>query len=125
MEGWGLQRRRLASGGRASRSRAWSVQRERSCDDLACRLVRTDHDSSGGDLAVDELQRAGDGAVREQAFARPDDEGEDPQAVQVDKVVAQERLDQIPAAMHLQLWPICLLECRGTLGCVSLDQDGV
>ena len=36
--------------------RARSVQRERSRDDLACRLVRTHHDSSSGDLAVDELQ---------------------------------------------------------------------
>src|SRR6266496_1593355 len=83
-----------------------SVQRERSCDDLACRLVGADHDSGGGDLAVDELEPGGDGAVGEQAFARPDDEREDPQAVLVDQVVAQQRLDQVPAAMHLQLWPI-------------------
>src|SRR3989449_3858267 len=91
------------------RFRARSFQRERSCDDLACRLVRTDHDSSSGDLAVDELQPGGDGAFREQAFARPDDDGEDPQAVLVDKVVAQERLDQVPAAMHLQLCPSSFL----------------
>src|SRR2546430_5873265 len=105
------------------RFRARSFQRERSCDDLAGWLVRTDHDSSGGDLAVDELQPGGDGAVREQAFARPDDEGEDPQAVLIDEVVAQERLDQVAAAVHLQLWPILLLERRDALGRVSLDQD--
>src|SRR6266542_475466 len=32
---------------------------ERSCDDLARRLVRADHDASGGDLAFDELQPGG------------------------------------------------------------------
>ena len=59
-------------------------QRERSCDDLACRLVRSDRDSSRGDLAVYELQPGGNGAFREQAFAGPDDEREDPKAVLVD-----------------------------------------
>src|SRR5829696_976174 len=104
------------------RVRAPSVQRERSCDDLACRRVRTDNDSSGGDLAVEEPQPGGDGAFREQAFTRPDDEGEDPQAALIDEVVAQQRLDQVPAAMHLQLRTIFLLECRDALGRVSLYQ---
>src|SRR5215207_8680417 len=85
--------------------RARSVQRERARDDPACRLVRTHHDPGGGDPAVEELQPGGDGAFREQALARADDEGEDPQAVLVDEAVAQQRLDRVPAAMHLQLWP--------------------
>src|SRR2546426_1702090 len=83
---------RAASTSRSTRSPprfgARSVQRERSRDDLACRLVRTDHHSGGGDLAVDELEPDGDRAVREQAFARPYDEGEDPQAGLIDEVVA-------------------------------------
>src|SRR5947207_11006116 len=98
---------------------ARSVRRERSCDDLACRLVRADHDPGGGDRAVDELQRGGDGAVREQALARPDDEGEDPQTLLVDEAVAHERLDQVPAAMHLEPWPILLLERGDPFGRVS------
>src|SRR3712207_8111825 len=57
-------------------------------------LVRTDHDSRGGDLTVDELQPGGDGAFREQAFARPDDDREDQQTALVDEAVAHERLDR-------------------------------
>jgi hypothetical protein len=74
-------------------------------------------------LFVDELQPGRDRAVREQAFARPDDQGEDPEAELVDEVVAQERLDQVPAAVHLQLRPIFLLERGDPFGRVSLDQD--
>jgi hypothetical protein len=48
------------------------------------------------------LQPRADGAFREQALARPDHEREDPQTILVDEVVAHERLDQVPAAMHLQ-----------------------
>src|SRR5215470_18693072 len=104
--------RRTASAVRcvAPRCGARSVLRERSRDDLAGRLVCTDDDSCGGDLAVDELQPGGDGASREQAFARPDDEGKHPQAVLVDEARAQQRLDQVPAAVHLQLWPVFPLE---------------
>ena len=111
------------SGSRGRRAR--SVERERSGDDLAGRLVRTDHDARGRDGAVDELQTGGDGAVREQALARPKDEGEDPQLVLVDKVVAQERLDQVPAAMDLQVGPVSLLERGDAFGRVSLDQDRI
>ena len=71
------------------------------------------------------VRAAGDGAVREQALARPEDEGEDPEAVLVDQVVAQERLDQVPTAVHLQLRPIFLLQRRDGFGRVSLDQDGL
>ena len=55
--------------------RGRSVQRERSGDDLACRLVGADHDSSSGERAVDEPQPRGNGALREQSFARPDHRG--------------------------------------------------
>src|SRR5215471_2624924 len=102
---------------------AGSVQRERSGHDLARRLVRTDDDPGAGDLAVHELQARRDGAIREQALARPDDQGEDPQAVLVDEAVAQQRLDQVAAAMHLQLRAVALLERRDALGGVPLDQD--
>jgi len=72
------------------------------------------------------LSRPRDNAkYTEQALARPDDEREDPQAVLVDKVVAQQRLDQVSAAVHLQLWPVFLLERRDALGRVPLDQDRV
>ena len=62
----------------AASNSAGSVQGERSWDDLARRLVGSDHDSSGGDLGVDEVQSGGDGALREQPFAGPDDKREDP-----------------------------------------------
>src|SRR5215470_11746704 len=48
-----------------------SVLCERPGDDLARRLVGADHDPGGGDLAVDEPQAGGDGAVGEQALADP------------------------------------------------------
>ena len=57
---------------------------ERPRDDLARGLVRADHDTRGGDRAVDELQTGGDRSVREQALARSEDDGEQPQAVLVD-----------------------------------------
>src|SRR5829696_2940304 len=39
--------------------------------------------------------------------------------------MVQQRLDQVGAALYLQLWPIFLLECRDAFGRVSLDQDRV
>ena len=36
--------------------------------------------------------------------------------------MSQERLDQVRAAVHLQLGSIFLLECRDAFGCVALDQ---
>jgi hypothetical protein len=57
---------------------ARSVRGERPGFDAAGRLEGIHGDSGRGDLAVDELQPGGDGAVREQAFARADDEGEHP-----------------------------------------------
>ena len=43
----------------------------------------------------------------------------------VDEVVAQQRLDQVRAAVHLQLRAVLLLERRDAVGRVSLDQDRV
>jgi transketolase len=86
------------------------------------RLVRRHHDSGARDLAVDELQPGRDSAVGEQPLPRTEHEREDPQPVGVDQVVPQECLDEIPAAMHLQLGAIPLLECRDALGHVAVDQ---
>src|SRR5665648_396426 len=94
---WAFSRRPVRS------FQAWSVQRERSCDDLAHWLVRADHDTGGGDLTVDEGQSQGDGAFREQALAGPYDEREGPQAELVDQVVVHQGLNQVPAAVDLQL----------------------
>ena len=58
----------------------------------------------------------------EQALARPDDHREDPQAVLVDEVVTQQRLDQVRAAVHLRLRPILGLEGREGVGGVALEQ---
>ncbi|HUF59710.1 MAG TPA: hypothetical protein VMR89_09550 [Actinomycetota bacterium] len=60
----------------------------------------------GGDLRVDKPQRGGDRAVREQALARAQHKGEDPQAVLVDDPVADQRLGEVPAAVHLELRPV-------------------
>jgi hypothetical protein len=65
-----------------------------------CRAGRT------SPRAVDELQPGRDGTVREQALARPEDDGEPPEPVLVDEVVPQQRLDQVPAAVHLRLRPV-------------------
>src|SRR4029453_11368476 len=81
--------------------------------------------SGAGDLAVDELEPGWDGAIREQAFPRADDHREDPQTVFIDNVVAQQRLDQVRAAVNLQLRPILFLEHCETVGGISLDQDRV
>src|SRR5262245_36323389 len=98
-----------------------SVQRERPGDDLARRLVGADHDAGAGDRAVHELEPCGNRALGEQALPRADDEWEDPEAVLVGKVVPQERLDQVPAAMHLQLGPVLLFERGDALARVSFD----
>jgi len=72
-------------------------------------------------LLSNELQRGWHGAVLEQRLARPDDDGEDPPAVLVDQVVAHQRPGQVPAAVHLELWSICLLQLRDPFGRVALD----
>ena len=46
-----------------------------------------------------------DRAFGEQALALPEHEGEDPQAVLVDEAVADQRLGEVPAAVHVRLRP--------------------
>src|SRR5262249_18294045 len=46
-----------------------------------------------------------DRTVGEQALTRPDQDREDPEPELVDQVVPQQRLDQVAAAVHLQLRP--------------------
>src|SRR5690349_17793070 len=66
---------------------------ERSGNEFACRLVSTDNDRK------------------------------DPEPELVDQVVAQQRLDEVPAAVHLQCRPVAILERRDAFSGVSFDQD--
>ena len=54
-------------------------------------------------LRVDELQARRDRAIREQPLAGAEDDGKHPQVELVDEVVAQQRLDQVAAAVDLEL----------------------
>src|SRR5438093_3124090 len=77
--------------------------------DFSGRAVGGNDDSSCGSLRVDKLQRAGDCPVPEEALAVTDDEGEKPQPKLVDEAVREQRLDQVAAAVHLDLWAVLLL----------------
>src|SRR5437762_3172750 len=92
-------------------------------DELACGFVGRHDDACGRNLAVDEPQCRWDGAVPEQALSRTDDDGIRPNPVEVDQVVADQRLQKVGAAVHLQLWPVALLERSDRLARVSLQQD--
>src|SRR5215210_3574647 len=63
--------------------------------------------------------------VLEEAFAWPDDDREDHQAVLVDEIVLHERPCQFPAAEDQDVLAVLLLEPRNCLGDVPLDEGRV
>ena len=69
------------------------------------------------------LRPAGHGAVREQPLAGAEDDGEHPQVELVDEVVAQQGLDQVAAAVDLELRTVALLERGDRLARVAIEVD--
>src|SRR5438552_566605 len=93
---------------------------KRSGDKIAGGLVGADHHPGRGHLAVDELQPGRHGALSEQSLARSDQHREYPEMEAIDEVMAQQGLDQLPAAVHLELPPVARLELRDAAGHVAL-----
>src|SRR4051812_39376248 len=103
-------------------SRCRSVPGERPADELARRFIRADDDAGRRDAAVDELESAGDRPLGEQALARPDDDRKGPQPVAVDEVVTDQGLNEVAAAVDLQLGTVLLLERGDASGSIAVDQ---
>ena len=98
------------------------VKREGAVFDLACSLVCGDHDSGAGGLGVDKIQPGGDGPIGEEALACTEQNGEYPDPELVDEVVCHQRLDEIAAAVDLNLRAGLVLESGDFLADVTLDQ---
>src|SRR5918999_3239528 len=90
--------------------------------ELAARLVGRHHHARAGDLAIDELQGARRSACAEQALPVAEDDREDPHAELVDQAVPDEGLDEVRAAVDLELWTLLLLETGHSLADVALEQ---
>ena len=65
------------------------------------------------------VSAAGDRAVAEEALPGAEHHGEDPEAVLVDEVVLEQRLDEARAAVDLDLGAVLALERRDVLGDVA------
>jgi hypothetical protein len=118
---------RLSSGAReALAPREFSVGRlvefERTRIDVACSFVDVDRDACLCGLALDQLQRDRDRALAEQALAGPDRQREDPDALLVDEVVLEQCLEQIRAAVNLDLGAVLALEPGDRFRDVARDQ---
>src|ERR687892_2865919 len=101
------------------------LERERSVPDVARPLVRRHHDAGRGRGRIGELQPRGWGAVAEDPLSGSEHDREDHEPELVYEIVLEQRLDQVGAAMHLDLRPFLLLDLRHRLGGVALEQGRV
>jgi hypothetical protein len=106
-----LQFRRLLQSERSGRD--WAGARPGRHDDAG---------AGGGEVLEDESDRRG--AVTEETLAVPDDDREDQGPELVDQVRAEKRLDQIPAAVDLDLRPVLRLELGDLGGNVAIEDAG-
>ena len=67
------------------------------------------------------VRSAGPVPSAEQSFAVAERHGERPEAELVDQVMFEQRLDQPPAAVHLQQWPVLSLELGDPGGDIAAD----
>ena len=93
--------------------------------DLAGTLVAVNHHAGSRRLGIGKPERARDGPVAEEAFARAHHDRKDPEAKLVDEVVLQQGLDQVGAPGHVNLASGPLLESRHGGRGFSLQQRRV
>src|SRR2546425_2037610 len=101
------------------------VQRERPVLDLARALIRRDDDAGARRRHVHDLEPRRDRASGEEPLPAAEHGWEGPQVELVDKVIPQERLDEVAAPVHLDLWSGLLLQLGHVHRHVALDECGV
>src|SRR5215203_3017280 len=95
---------------------------ERAALDVGAGSVGSHRHSGGGDLGACELETRGYRAAVEQALSLSEHQRERPEPELVDEAVLEQRLDQVPAAVHLQLGAILLLARADPVGHLALYQ---
>src|SRR5205807_861318 len=98
---------------------------ERSVLHGAGALVRRDDHAVVRRLDIGACESRRDGAVREETLPAAKRDWEDHEVELIHQVVLQERLDQPPAAVYLDLRPRLLLEVGYVGSNVALDESGV
>src|SRR2546422_6203483 len=98
------------------------VERERAVCDVAGAFVFSDHHSSAGRLALDEHQAGRDRAVGKKALASPEQDGKYHHLKLVDEIVLHQRLDEVAAAVNLDLRPSLVLEGGHLFPDVTFDE---
>ena len=88
-------------------------------------FVDEEDGAGGGALEVDETKAAWDCTLGEEALAPAEDDGKLPDADGVDEIVPEEGLDEVPAAVDLDLAAFFGLELRDCLRDVALEEGGV
>src|SRR5690606_21753613 len=96
-----------------------------SIPEIADALVHVEDRAGRGRLAADEAEAAGDRALPEEALARADHDGEVPEPQHVDKIVPEQRLEEVAAAVDLDLAAFPRLEPGDLPGHVATEQGGV
>ena len=80
--------------------------------------------SGGGQLCVHQTEAGGDRAFAEQTLTGADRHRELPEAKRIDQIELEEGLDEISAAMNLNLAAFLRLEFQDLCVNFSLDQAG-
>src|SRR5215813_12273492 len=76
----------------------------------ACALVIHENDASWGDLALRHLERRWNGAIDKQPFSTAQRQRVDLEPELIDQIMLHERLNEICAAINVQIRPWLLLE---------------
>src|SRR5205814_9461562 len=100
-------------------------QRKRSVLDRPGALIGRDHDAGGRGLHRVELESDRDRPIGEETLSRSEKDRERPHVELVDEVVLEKRLQQIAAAVHLDLRAGLLLELGDVLCDIARYERGV
>ena len=95
---------------------------ERTSDELAGWLVGADHDPVVEVPLSTNVSPDGTVPSANKLLARSDEHREDPYVEAIHEAVAKQRLDQVPAAVHLELLPVASLERRDPGRYVAFDE---